>query len=45
MSGWIQDITQRKQAELNLKAALSEIKKSPLGQPLGHKGFPMNAEK
>jgi PAS domain S-box-containing protein len=45
MSGWIQDITERKQAELNLKAALSEIKKSPLGQPLGHKGFPMNAEK
>jgi chemotaxis protein methyltransferase CheR len=26
MSGWIQDITERKQAELNLKAALSEIK-------------------
>ena len=26
MSGWIQDITERKQGELNLKAALSEIK-------------------
>jgi len=26
MSGWIQDITERKQAELNLKTALSEIK-------------------
>lgn len=26
MSGWIQDITEAKQAELNLKAALSEIK-------------------
>jgi chemotaxis protein methyltransferase CheR len=26
MSGWIQDITARKQGELNLKAALSEIK-------------------
>ncbi len=26
MSGWIQDITERKQAELNLKAALSEIR-------------------
>ena len=26
MSGWIQDITERKQAELNLRAALSEIK-------------------
>jgi formate hydrogenlyase transcriptional activator len=26
MSGWIQDITERKQAELNLKAAISEIK-------------------
>ena len=26
MSGWIQDITERKQAELNLQAALSEIK-------------------
>jgi len=26
MSGWIQDITERKQSELNLKAALSEIK-------------------
>lgn len=26
MSGWIQDITQRKQAELNLQEALSEIK-------------------
>jgi len=26
MSGWIQDITERKQTELNLKAALSEIK-------------------
>jgi chemotaxis protein methyltransferase CheR len=26
MSGWIQDITNRKQAELNLQAALSEIK-------------------
>jgi PAS domain S-box-containing protein len=25
MSGWIQDITERKQAEFNLKAALSEI--------------------
>jgi chemotaxis protein methyltransferase CheR len=25
MSGWIQDITERKQGELNLKAALSEI--------------------
>ena len=27
MSGWIQDITERKQTELNLTAALSEIKK------------------
>jgi chemotaxis protein methyltransferase CheR len=26
MSGWIQDITERKQAELKLKAAISEIK-------------------
>jgi chemotaxis protein methyltransferase CheR len=26
MSGWIQDITERKQGELNLKTALSEIK-------------------
>jgi chemotaxis protein methyltransferase CheR len=26
MSGWIQDITERKQSELNLQAALSEIK-------------------
>jgi chemotaxis protein methyltransferase CheR len=26
MSGWIQDITERKQAELDLRAALSEIK-------------------
>jgi len=26
MSGWIQDITERKQAELNLQVALSEIK-------------------
>jgi len=26
MSGWIQDITERKQSELNLKTALSEIK-------------------
>jgi PAS domain S-box-containing protein len=26
MSGWIQDITERKQAELNAKAAISEIK-------------------
>jgi PAS domain S-box-containing protein len=26
MSGWMQDITERKQAELNLKTALSEIK-------------------
>jgi formate hydrogenlyase transcriptional activator len=26
MTGWIQDITERKQAELNLKTALSEIK-------------------
>jgi PAS domain S-box-containing protein len=26
MSGWIQDITERKQVELNLKTALSEIK-------------------
>jgi PAS domain S-box-containing protein len=27
MSGWIQDITERKQAELNLQVALSEIEK------------------